>query len=150
MPESWEDIHLRDLFYAFRKAKADRFYETSLRVAEKFISYEESLAENLQDLLVHLQRGEIGGVISSSPPTVTVLPKKANFTRKEQQTHVHWSRFDRERQRWPKDTLTPEFRFVGDFSVNHHILSALWINLIGHKFDAALGRSAIASRLRGR
>lgn len=148
MLESWEDIHLRDLFYAFRKAKADRFYETSLRVAEKFISYEEDLAENLQDLLIHLQRGDIGGVISSAPPTVTVLPKKANFTKKEQRAHVHWSRFDRERQRWPKGSLTPEFRFVGDFSVNHHILSALWINLVGHKFDATLGPSAIASRLR--
>jgi hypothetical protein len=148
VPESWEDIHLRDLFYAFRKAKADRFYETSIRSAEKFIAYEDDLAANLQQLLVYLQNGEIGQVISSSPPSVTVLPKKTGFAPSQQKTHVHWSSFARERQSWSKGSQIPEFRFVGDFSVDHHILSALWINLIGHKFDAALGKSAIASRLR--
>lgn len=37
---------------------------------------------------------------------------------------------------------------IGDFSVDVHIVSALWVNLIGHKFDATLGPSALASRLR--
>lgn len=45
-------------------------------------------------------------------------------------------------------TLTPEFRFVGDFPVDMHVLSALWINLVGHKFDAKLSKSAYGSRLR--
>src|SRR5690606_10297464 len=44
--------------------------------------------------------------------------------------------------------LTPEFRLVGDFPVEMHVLSALWINLVGHKFDAALTKSADGSRLR--
>ncbi len=148
MLESWEGLHLRDLFYAFRKAKADRFYETSVRAAEKFVLYEDELAANLQNLLVQLQAGEIDSVVSSPRPSVTVLPKRANFSDKKESTHVHWSSFDRERKSWPNKELVPEFRFVGDFSVNQHILSALWINLIGHKYDAALGKSAIASRLR--
>lgn len=37
---------------------------------------------------------------------------------------------------------------IGDFSVEVHIISALWVNLVGHKFDAQLGSSAVASRLR--
>ncbi|WP_271078087.1 hypothetical protein [Aurantiacibacter sp. MUD61] len=148
MEQSWEDLHLRDLFYAFRKAKADRFYETSIRVAEEFISYESELADNLQDLLFRLQRGEINEVISSTEPKVVVLPKRANFAPREDGLHVHWSDFERESQNWQKGASTPEFRLVGDFSVQHHILSALWINRVGHKFDAALNSGAIASRLR--
>lgn len=46
------------------------------------------------------------------------------------------------------NNLSPEFRLVGDFPVQMHILSALWINLVGHKFDAVLSRSTYGSRLR--
>lgn len=145
--ESWEDLHLRDLFYAFRKAKADRFYETSIRTAEKFIDYEQDLAKNLQSLLVELQFGEIEKVISQSPASIVVLPKKAEIKTAAGQ-HAHFSSFDRERQNWTKNAVTPEFRLVADFSVEHHILSALWINKVGHKYDEVLGKSAIASRLR--
>lgn len=39
-------------------------------------------------------------------------------------------------------------RLIGDFSVEAHVLSALWVNLVGHKFDACLSSRALASRVR--
>lgn len=45
-------------------------------------------------------------------------------------------------------TPLPEFRLIGDFSVEAHVLSALWVNLVGHKFDACLSSRALASRVR--
>lgn len=148
MPDSWDELHLRDIFYAYRKAKADRFYETSIRSAERFIAYEQNLAENLHQLFIQLQRGEIDEVIGTESPSIVVLPKKARFSTIKDSLHVHWSNFDKEKASWPVSAIVPEFRFVADFTVQHHIISALWINLIGHRFDEVLGKNAIASRLR--
>ncbi|WP_298627914.1 RNA-directed DNA polymerase [uncultured Legionella sp.] len=47
-----------------------------------------------------------------------------------------------------QNSITPEFRIIGDFPVDTHIISALWINMIGHKFDACLDESSYGSRLR--
>ncbi len=44
--------------------------------------------------------------------------------------------------------MTPEFRVIGDFPVDAHILSALWINTVGHKFDACLDDSCYGARLK--
>lgn len=37
---------------------------------------------------------------------------------------------------------------VGDFPVDTHILSALWVNTVGHQFDAKLADSCYGARLR--
>ena len=37
---------------------------------------------------------------------------------------------------------------MGDFPVDTHIISALWINMIGHKFDAKLSDSCYGARLK--
>ncbi|WP_205955563.1 reverse transcriptase domain-containing protein [Pantoea stewartii] len=44
--------------------------------------------------------------------------------------------------------LKPEVRFIGHFPVEMHILSALWINTVGHKFDGVLSTCSYGSRLR--
>lgn len=47
-----------------------------------------------------------------------------------------------------KNSLKAEFRVVGDFPIDTYIISALWINTIGHKFDDLLDKSSYGSRLR--
>ncbi len=37
---------------------------------------------------------------------------------------------------------------MGDFPVDTHIISALWVNMIGHQFDAKLGDSCYGARLK--
>ena len=76
---SWANIDLEDLFFAFRKAKADCFFETSIRVAEKFVRYEESLGENFTSLLERLQAGEIGEILSEGLGEPAIFPKKVGL-----------------------------------------------------------------------
>lgn len=61
--ESWQDLRLAELFYAYRKAKSDCFFERSLFLARDFVSYESELPENLNTLLTRLQAGEIEQVL---------------------------------------------------------------------------------------
>lgn len=145
--EKWADLHLRDLFWAFRKAKADRFYETSVRVAEQFVEYEQNLAANLESLLFRLKNGEIAKLIQEYPGEVVVLPKKTAFE-KAARMHSYQSNSARAQALWAAGSVRAEFRFIGAFSVEVHVIAALWINLVGHKFDAVLSDHAVASRLR--
>lgn len=155
----WSDLSLADLFFAYRKAKVDCFYESSIRVAERFIAYEQALPDNLADLLVRLQAGEAAAVLTDCIDQPIVFPKRLNFTHDEQvpdkqdadapMAHAFFSDAERAFARATHQRqLIPEFRLIGDFKVEAHIISALWINLVGHKFDSCLSSHALASRVR--
>lgn len=151
--ESWSDLSLTDLFYAFRKAKADCYFERSLFVAREFVDYESTLPTRLTGLLERLQAMQIVDVLAANlgelRPVAKKLSAKPKTNKKIPNGHGFFSNPARAFQHL-RDThdLTPEFRLVGDFPVEMHVLSALWINLVGHKFDAALTKSAYGSRLR--
>lgn len=152
---SWQDITLADLFFAFRKAKADCFFERSICIASEFTGYEKGLACKLTDLLVRLKAGEIDTVLSENLGQTRVVAKKLGVTPKPQRKgavpegHGFFSDPVRAFERLcSSHELTPEFRLIGDFPVEMHVLSALWINLVGHKYDAVLSKSAYGSRLR--
>jgi len=153
----WSDLSLTDLFFAYRKAKVDCFYESSIRVAEPFIAYEQSLPDKLAALLVRLQAGEAAAILAEGIKQPIIFPKRLHF---EQQlndkqeggasmAHAFFSDAERAFQRsTDQRTPIPEFRLIGDFSVEVHVIAALWINLVGHKFDACLSSHALASRVR--
>jgi hypothetical protein len=149
-PSSWSDVSLKDLFFAFRKAKADCYFETSVRVAEEFVLFEQRLPENLITLLEQLHAGGVSDVLLTGTRDPAIFPKRVGLEvdASPSSTHAFFSDAERSFRREAKRGLTPEFRMIGVFSVEVHILSALWVNLIGHKFDAQLSRSAVASRLR--
>jgi len=139
--QGWETLTLTDLLVAYRKAKADCFFENCFPTAINFAEYEQDLLSNLKSLLKRLQEknglGELDGLLGSC----RLLPKKLGVETKEgaQNGHMHFSDPDRAFEYLNKTSdLTPEFRIVGDFPVDTHIISALWINMVGHKFDACL------------
>lgn len=155
----WSDLSLTDLFFAYRKAKVDCFYESSIRVAERFIAYEQALPDNLAGLLVRLRAGEAAAVLTDGIEQPIIFPKRLHFTPQEQapdkqgadapMAHAFFSDAERAFGRATHQRqLVPEFRLIGDFKVEAHILSALWINLVGHKFDSCLSSCALASRVR--
>lgn len=152
---SWQEITLADIFFAFRKAKADCFFERSICIAKEFSDYEENLAQKLTILLTRLQAGEVTEVLAQNLGQTRVVAKKLEAkpkpTRQKSasETHSFFSDPARAFERLcASHDLTPEFRLIGDFPVEMHVLSALWINLVGHKFDAVLSKSAYGSRLR--
>lgn len=148
--ESWNEVGLDDLFGAFRKAKADCFFERSIYCAEQFSEYEQDLFSNLETLLADLQSGRILEVFERSRGTPRIFAKCLGAKpRKDSTPQCFFSDAGRAFERL-QDThdLTPEFRLVGDFGVEMHVLSGLWINLIGHKYDACLRGNAFGSRVR--
>jgi hypothetical protein len=152
---TWQDVTLADLFFAFRKAKADCFFERSICIASEFAEYEKGLACKLTGLLARLQAGEVADVLVQNFGQTRVVAKKLGTapkpTRKAAVAEGHSFFSDPARafeRLCASHELTPEFRLIGDFPVEMHVLSALWINLVGHKFDAVLTKSAHGSRLR--
>ena len=147
---TWSEVGLTELFFAFRKAKADCFFETSVRVAEKFVHYEENLGERLSALLQRLQTGEVDEILTEGLGQPAIFPKKVSVDAEPSTSspHAFFSEAKRTFQKAKKCGLSPEFRMIGEFSVEVHIISALWVNFVGQKFDAQLGSSALASRLR--
>ena len=70
---SWDQVGLGDLLAAFRKAKADGFFERSAYVAEQFAEYEQQLFDNLKSLLRRLRAGDVNAVFQEGqerPPSV--------------------------------------------------------------------------------
>ncbi|WP_394761058.1 RNA-directed DNA polymerase [Escherichia coli] len=147
----WDDLTIEDLLVAYRKAKADSFFENTFPVAIKFAEYEQELLENLQKLLDLLQ-SEDG--FSSNKKLIgkfRLLPKKLTTKKKHesQNGHVHFSNPKRAADHlFNNFDLIPEFRIIGDFPVDSHIISALWINMVGHKFDASLDNCCYGARLK--
>lgn len=148
-----QDLDSKELFYAYRKAKADCFHERSFPIARDFVAYESEIPVKLKELLARLAKGEVRQVLLESLGEPLLRAKKLEVKPFEDQAphggHSFFSDPTRAfQQLCSSHRLTPEFRLVGDFPVQMHVMSALWINLVGHNFDNILSNSAYGSRLR--
>lgn len=151
IPSRWADLNLKDLFFAYRKAKSDCFFEHTVGAARKFVEYEQNLPTNLTSLLKRLKRGHVNEVLLQNLGEPRLFAKRLGLKPKSDDPLPHSFFSDPDRAFESLDTshtLEPEFRLIGDFPVEMHVLSALWINLIGHTFDAALSKHSYGSRLR--
>ena len=148
----WKNLRIVDLLIAYRKAKADCYFENTFPTAINFADYEQDLLINLQSLLATLQSENNFTDDVTLLGECRFLPKKLSINRKKnnvEDSHVHFSNPDRSINKLIKNhDLIPEFRIVGDFPVDTHIISALWINMIGHKFDAKLEECCYGARLK--
>lgn len=146
------DKLIEQLCFAYRKAKADVFYETAQPFAIEFHDYEIDLLRNLNALADRLIQGKwetdegfIGGLCC--------IPKGGlRFANSEKQgdgprISLSDPRTDWEEQK-SKGGISVEFRPIAHFTVDMYVTCALWVNLIGHKFDACLDKSAYGSRVR--
>lgn len=192
---SWSQLDLQHLLVAYRKAKADCYFERSQCDAQEFATFEKDLGPNLSFILGELKKGNIGSLLSASigasadrdlnsfqnrarsksdiaalfeqtdtgddpaldrvmsgpRSTRELVAKKLERRRKEKGAngHAYFSRPERALSHLKSVyDLVPEFRIIGRFSVLGHVLSALWINLAGHRFDAVLGDDVYGSRVR--
>jgi hypothetical protein len=148
---SWNQITLQDLVVAYRKAKADCFFENTFPTAVKFAEYEQDLLGNLKTLLSNLQNEQGFSDNEKYLGDIRLLPKKLSIKAKQDagNGHVHFSNPARLFGHiTSQNDIIPDFRVIGDFPVDTHILSALWINTVGHKFDARLDDCCYGARLK--
>ncbi len=152
-----EFYSLQEIGMAYRKAKVDAFY-SSIPVRSSFLAYEQDLANNLRQFREQLH----GGALDIDLGTWTVVPQridhypnqKCEYRRnKKCESRQSCTIFADSQQQWDSffenDKATAEFRLMAQPSVNFHLLSALWIANVGHKYDAKLSDSACCgNRLR--
>ncbi|WMS85603.1 hypothetical protein [Pleionea litopenaei] len=150
--EGWDLLTIEDLLIAYRKAKADCFFENTFPTAIKFAEYEQDLLVNLKKLLKCLKSDSGFESNDDLLGDYRLLPKKLSTEKNADSAdngHVHFSRPERAVESLFKNySITPEFRIVGDFPIDSHVISALWINMVGHKLDAKLDKCCYGARLK--
>jgi len=147
----WADLSLEDMVVAYRKAKADCFFENTFPAAIKFAEYEQDLYSNLEKLFLKLTENKGFAEDDELIGEYRLLPKKLTLESKKRKSHghIHFSSTERAFDDLINNNkLIPEFRIVADFPVDAHIISALWINTLGYKFDASLDESCYGARLK--
>ncbi|MBX3356343.1 MAG: hypothetical protein KF724_11675 [Phycisphaeraceae bacterium] len=151
----WHKLTMLDMILAYRKAKVDCFYEQSLCVAEQFAEYEQDIEDRLVGLLDRLREQGAAKVLDEVrlDETLVVLPKKLKLEPENpDRVPPHPAVFsDRRRAAdaaFQSSKVTAELRVSGEFPIEVYIISALWTNLVGHRFDACLGDDVYGARLR--
>ncbi|MFT5717675.1 MAG: hypothetical protein ACI9T7_001871 [Oleiphilaceae bacterium] len=147
----WNNLAVEDLLVAYRKAKADCFFENTFPTASKFAEYELDLLANLKKLMSSLKDNKGFTLNKEYLGKFRIIPKKLAMDPKAKcgNGHVHFSSPARAFGHLKQNTeLKPEFRVIGDFPVESHIISALWINMVGHKLDSCLSERCYGARLK--
>lgn len=156
----WSDLRIDDMVFAYRKAKVDCFHERVVSTSRLFAEYEMDLEQNLRRLLTRLGTAQARSDLladRSMLGTQILVPKKLRVEDREpDEADEHKGKdgafFSDKRRAFDylleNKKLTGEFRVAGVLPVDLHVLSALWVNRIGHRFDAMLGKHAYGSRLR--
>lgn len=146
---------LEDLGLAYRKAKVDLYYSTN---ASLFViaEYESQLTDKLRSLLDKLN-GDSDQWIRD-PAFLggwTLVPKGIDLKKPPKpdpglifaSPADEWE-FNCEQAATMETKPIAEFRLMASCSLDFHVLSALWMLKVGHKYDKKLSDCAYGSRLR--
>lgn len=145
---------ISELYIAYRKAKAEAFYENTHFHALAFTKYEQTLDKNLRSLQQRLLDRHGWEVDSDFLGDFAYLPKSIDTTAWENQQDGHFRALDpsQDWQRRFEESKKPaqaSLRLVIRASVDFQVISALWILSVGHRFDATLDQStSFGNRLR--
>ncbi|WP_431274555.1 RNA-directed DNA polymerase [Variovorax ureilyticus] len=146
---------LSNLYLAYRKAKAEAFYENTHFHALRFTKYEQNLDKNLkilQQRLLNVSQNWFQDL--SFIGDFAYLPKSVDCSVWDSKGSGHFRALD-PRQDWArrysekKSPAQASLRLVIRPTIDFQIVSALWILHVGHLFDAALDqRTSFGNRLR--
>lgn len=146
---------LGSLYVAYRKAKAEAFYENTHFHALAFTKYEQALDTNLRKLRDRLiARTQDWQSDLAFLGDHAYLPKSVDCSSWDDNNDGHFRALDPRRD-WEHrfaesgKRARATLRLVIRPTVDFQIISALWIIFVGHLFDAALDRKAsFGNRLR--
>ncbi|MGF6264396.1 hypothetical protein OKW49_005324 [Paraburkholderia youngii] len=148
---------LTNLCTAYRKAKVDLYYSTHASVVQ-IAEYEQQLLDNLQSLLERLEGQDENwinddtflGTWMLAAKTIRRSKGKAGGTGLIFSSPVEEWQHDCEQNANDEATTKPvaEFRLMAQAGLDFHVLSALWMLHVGHRYDAKLSACAFGNRLR--
>jgi hypothetical protein len=141
------DIPILEITKAYRKSKADTFFEHGHNTALDFADFEENLVENLLDVRKTFQNWrdlDLDGFVGSH--TLVIKGCEAESEESRRKSVVFFS--DARRSWEHVSKLSINFRVIGQHPVIFHILSSLWIEKVGRFLDHTLGDCAYGCRLK--
>jgi hypothetical protein len=151
---------LEDLGLAYRKAKVDLYYSSNASLVG-IADYEEKLFDNLNALLDRVNADDEKWVEESSflggwtLATKSVSwPERQNLNERDVDGLIFSSpgdEWDARAELAKKHGIAKpkaEFRVMAQCSLDFHVMSALWMLKVGHKYDARLAGCAYGNRLR--
>ncbi len=147
---------LGNLYIAYRKAKAEAFYENTHFHALAFTKYEQALDANLRRLRTRLlERKADWPEDRSFVGDHAYLPKSVDCSAWDSSVEGHFRALD-PRKDWERrfseskqKRADASLRLVIRPTVDFQVVSALWILFVGHLFDASLNRkTSFGNRLR--
>lgn len=146
---------LGNFYVAYRKAKAEAFYENTHFHALAFTKYEQNLSVNL----LRLRKRVVSSEASWHTDLAFIgdyayLPKSVDCSVWDKSSDGHFRALD-PRSDWQRrfqdadEPANASLRLVIRPTVDFQIVSALWILFVGHLFDAAIDqRMSFGNRIR--
>ncbi len=155
MRRAGRQVSISDLYLAYRKAKAEAFYENTHFHAVAFTRYEQNLDRNLTGLQRRLNAAKKDWFLDSEfIGDHAYLPKSVDTAVWDSAHEGHFRALDpyddwEKRFNQQRKAANASLRLVIRPSVDFQVISALWIMQVGHLFDAVLDRHAsFGNRLR--
>ncbi len=137
---------LEDLFFAYRKAKFDAFYESGHPMKIAFAKYEQKLLSNLKTFLREINTFNIE--YFKDPEFLGTYDLVLKSLKIDQDpTNTFYSNGFRS---WDVTTKIEgqEFRVIGRHSVEFHILCSLWIDKVGQILENCLSDNSYGCRIK--
>lgn len=135
-------IEIKDLEIAYRKVKADLFYSGNPhRIA--LAEFEKNLSENLQIILDAL-RNKDNDFFMKISEGYWICPKKIDAETPKNKIITS----DSKKEFSAKKNKKVYLRIMERLPVAFHVITTLWINKTGIKFDQKLSDSAYGNRIR--
>lgn len=149
-------ITVADVYLAYRKAKAEAFFDSFHPNAILFSEFEKDINNNIHELHSIIINGECKWWEDASfIGKYHYVPKSLDDSSWNNNLNVHYSSVDPTKD-WKrrfdennKKRLNPKYRLIQSPSVEYQIVSTLWILKVGHKFEAKLDKNlSYGNRLR--
>lgn len=153
----WESyITIEDLYVAYRKAKAECFFDKVVPTAIKFAEYEKDINKNLRNLFKKLSSSNHKWTTDLSfIGNYSYIPKSIDLSRWESENKVIHYRATDPVKDWKlrfeenNNKVKANYRLIIDAEVDFHIVSALWVLKVGHLFEKKLDKKlSYGNRLR--
>lgn len=136
-------ISILDLAAAYRKVKVDLFYSGNphrFALAE----FEIDLEQNLQKIKVALETSD-NEFLDNLCHGYWLTPKKIEFDNEHQGKPIF---SNPEKEFDVSHVESGELRLIANVPVAFHVITTLWINKIGEKFDRLLSNNSYGNRIR--
>lgn len=143
------NVNIKDLAAAYRKVKVDLWYSGN-PCRLKLTKFEDNLKKNLQKILDAFQSSDEQYFLGISKG-YWLCPKKISFKNDGNKDKKSFPSpiFSNPEKQFSVDNVEKfELRIVENLPIEFHIITTLWINKIGERFDKKLSDNAYGNRLR--